>query len=238
MFPAEGRRRLAILLFAEKESGSASRLARLAGVSPRTALLVLHELETARLVECEGVGAALLFRAAANPVTDALRTLLKASLPQPRTAEALEAAVTHFGAPLLRRAGAETRSLEETLAEGAKSSRKDPTLFRTLPVVVMKHWRALDWDRLQDSALRMNARREVGLVLDLTGTVAALSELSERARERFRDHRRKSFEYFFEPRNEYERKLAEARTPPVVKRWKFHMNIDLLSLRSTVEKHV
>lgn len=163
--------------------------------------------------------------------------LLEARLPQPKTAAELEAAATHFGAPLMRREGARSRRLEETIAEGAKASRRDPTVFRALPVVVQKHWRVLNWDRLEDCARRANAKREVGLLLDLTGSLGDVPELSKRARARFTDHRWKCFEFFFEPRNGYEKKLAEARTPALVKRWKFHMNMDLPSMRSILEKH-
>lgn len=238
LFPAKGRREILRLLFLEQRSGSASELARMAKVTPRTALLVLNELERVGLVLCEGVGSALLFRLAGGDVVRALATLFQSVENHQRTGDpSLDASAAFFGAPLLRETPAQTRSLESTLAVGAKLSRRDPTLFRTLPVLVLRNWRSFNWSKLRDCAQKANSKREVGLLLDLAGSLGSVPEISAHARD-FEDHRRTVPEYFFESRSEFDEKLARRRTPSVVRRWKFLMNMDLETLRSTVSAHV
>lgn len=239
LFPSRGRRELLRLLFREQVSGNASELARRARVTPRAALLVLRELERAGLAQCEGVGSSLVFRKTRGDVARALAKLLQAAeQDQPRAGDpTLEASAAYFGAPLLRERPAEVHSLESTLALCAKRSRRDPTLFRTLPLLVLRNWRSLDWSKLLDCSRKEHSKPEVGLLLDLAGHLAGLPELSVKSK-LFEDDRRQSLEYFFEARSEFDEKLADRRTPELVRKWRFLMNMDLETLRSTVTTHL
>lgn len=237
LFPTRARQELLGEVFAKHAVGNASELGRRCHVSPRMAGLVLSEFLRAGLVVCEGVGASFVYRSAETPVVDALRHLLvvamsaEVSKPDPT----LDAAMAWFGAPLLRAEPKRHGSLENAFANAAKSARRDPTLFKTLPVVLLKNENAFDWDLLRDCALRACSKAEVGMLLDVTAEVADSSALRQVATT-FRDHRRVRMEFFFEPRNEFDEHLAKKRTPSVVRRWKYWMNMELDSLRSTVKK--
>ena len=237
LFPAKGRRALLKLLFQDGCSGSASELARRAKVTPRTALLVLDELREVGLVDCRGVGAALVFQPLESDLADALRSLLDAAENHSeRRDRSFEASAAYFGAPLLREAPRGLQPLETTLAIGAKKARQDPTLFRALPVLVLRNWRSVDWTRLRDCSLGADSKQEVGMLLDLTGVLADVPELSKRA-SAFADERRHRLEYFFDRRTEFDERLAGRRTPRVVRQWNFLMNMDLEMLRAAVKTH-
>ena len=83
----------------------------------------------------------------------------------------------------------------------------------------------------------MNLRAELGMLLDLTGTVAGLPELRAHAEE-LADARRKRVRFLPEVSGSYERRLAEHRSPPSAKRWHFAMNMTEESFRDLVRKHV
>lgn len=239
LFPAKGRRELLRLLFRDRWSGNASELARRARVTPRTALDVLDELRSAGLVESRGEGSSLVFEPVEGELANALGNLFRVAgeVSRPPDDPRLEASAAYFGAPLLRSSPALTQPLEETLALSAKRSRQDPTLFRVLPVLVLKNWLSVDFGRLRDYALKADSKTEVGMLLDLTGFLSNLPELRSRSKP-FRDERRSRPEYFFHRRSHADEELANARTPAVVRGWQFLMNMDLETMKSSLRTHV
>ena len=50
-----------------------------------------------------------------------------------------------YGAPLASTEPAATLALEEALVEGLKLSHRKAVVFRTLPIVLLKHRNRLDW---------------------------------------------------------------------------------------------
>jgi len=238
LFPAKGRREVLKLLFRDRYTGNASELARRARVTPRTALVVLDELRRAGLVESRGEGSALVFEPVEGELANAIGNLFRIAgeAPRPRDDSRLEAAAAHFGAPLLRSSPAPTQPLEEMLALSAKRSRQDPTLFRILPVLVLKNWTSIDWGRLRDCSLKADSKTEVGMLLDLTGLLSEVPELRSHSKA-FRDERRSRLEYFFHRRSRADEELANARTPTVVRDWQFLMNMDLETMKSSLKTH-
>jgi hypothetical protein len=189
------------------------------------------------LVESRGEGSAVVFEPVEGELADALGNLFRvAGVARAAEDPRLEASVAFFGAPLLRSAPKKTQPLERTLALSAKRSRLDPTLFRVLPVLVLKNWQSVDWVRLRDCSLKADSKAEVGMLLDLTGFLADVPELRTRSKS-FRDERRSQLEYFFHPRNPADEELAKAKTPALVRDWQFLMNMDLDTLRSSLRTH-
>jgi DNA-binding transcriptional ArsR family regulator len=241
LFPAKARRAVleALFLGSEDDTFTMSALARRANLTPRAVAVEVKRLEQAGLVRVEVVGAAHVVRPAkGRTVARHLATLLKAmqapsqlDVPQASVRESLAA----YGAPLGERPGA-TLPLHEALLQGLKQARRDATVLRTLPVVVRKNVTKLDWSALKERARRLNLKAELGMLLDLTATVAQMPSLHEHANE-LRDRRRRRREFFPILRSKYEQELARRRTPPVVASWGFYMNMSEDLFRSVLEAH-
>ena len=125
--------------------------------------------------------------------------------------------------------------LENVLVQGVKLAPNDASVAGSLPVLVWKNKRQLDHKRLKAEALRHGETHTVGFFLDLTGRLGGDQTLVAAARE-YRDHRRRQPKDFFPVKSSYERELAERRTPPVARDWRFRMNLSMESLSTTFEK--
>lgn len=243
LFPSKARRAVLAELFPRRDAyASVSELARRAGLTPRAVSVEVEKLEAAGLVEVEAMGPAHVVRAnARHPVARALAALLEAAAAGASDPDAPDRAVrqslTAHGAPLIGEDARAVWSLPETLLHGLKLARRDATVLRVLPVVVAKHARALDWADLRERARRMNLKSELGMLLELTGDVAGIASLREKASE-LADARRTRERYFPAVASRYERRLAETRTPPAARRWGFRMNMTEEAFRAIVAKHV
>lgn len=242
LFPTAARRAVVELLFSGSAAdASMSEIARRAGLTPRAVAVEVQRLEEAGLVEVTAVGPAHVVRPnSRNPSTSALSDLVKAAR---RTSAAgsrdrlARRSLAAYGAPLLGEEPKAVFSLTETLLRGLKAASTDATVLRVLPVVVAKHARELDWADLTERARRMNLRAELGMLLDLTATVADLPDLRARA-EALSDARRKRPRYFPRVEGAFERQLAARRSPDSARRWHFLMNMTEESFREMVRKHV
>jgi DNA-binding transcriptional ArsR family regulator len=242
LFPSRARRAIVELLFSGRLSqASMSELARRAGLTPRAVAVEVEKLAEAGLVEVEAIGPAHVVRANdAHPVAGPLRDLLTAASAAPKTDHddrKVRRALAAFGAPLLGEEPRATWSLSESVLRGLRLARTDATVLRVLPVVLAKHAREIDWTDLMERARRMNLRAELGMLLDLTGTVAGLPEMRARSKE-LADARRKRVRFFPEVSGVFERRLAEQRSPASATRWHFAMNMTEESFRELVRKHV
>jgi hypothetical protein len=242
LFPTTARRAVVELVFSGAVTeATMSELARRADLTPRAVAVEVQRLEEAGLVEVQAVGTAHVVRPnARNPATSALSDLVTAArsgASAPAGERNVRRSLAAYGAPL---AGEEPRpsySLAETLLRGLKAARSDATVLRVLPVVVAKHASELDWKDLTERARRMNLRAELGMLLDLTATVAELPNLRVHAEE-LSDGRRKRPRYFPFVEGAFERQLAARRSPEAARRWHFLMNMTEDSFRETVRKHV
>jgi hypothetical protein len=75
------------------------------------------------------------------------------------------------------------------------------------------------------------------MLLDLTAAVSGHAGLREQTHG-LADHRRRVPRYLPEPTSEFERRLADKRTPPAARRWGFRMNMSEDSVEEFVRKHV
>ena len=147
------------------------------------------------------------------------------------TAETLVA----MGAPLAGFRPQLHGSLESALARSLEFSRTNATLLRVLPIVLARWWRRLDWARLEQEARELGALETLGMLTELTASLANAPELAERARVWWRPVSEATF--FFAPRNVFDEELARARTPLLARRWGYLMNMGDDSFRSLFERH-
>jgi hypothetical protein len=75
------------------------------------------------------------------------------------------------------------------------------------------------------------------MLVELTGEALSRPELSSHASDLF-DRRRKTLTYYPDAKSSFERRLADAKTPAVARRWGFLMNMTGESVRDTVQKHL
>jgi hypothetical protein len=75
------------------------------------------------------------------------------------------------------------------------------------------------------------------MLLDLTAAVSGHAGLRDRARG-LSDRRRRVPRYLPEPASEFERRLADKRTPAVARRWGLRMNMSEDSVGEFVRKHL
>lgn len=218
---------------------TASELARLGRVTPRAVSVEVKRLAAAGVVEVEAEGAADRVRAnRLHPAAKALSELLRRAsgvtrLPGVDPRPSLAA----YGAPL---AGVEPRaemSLEAATVTALEGARRDPTLLRVLPVVLVRNEGKFNWDALLELARRRKLRNELGMMLELTADASGMQSLRDRAKG-LADGRRSVPRYLPEPANDFERKLADQRSPAVARRWGFRMNMSEHSVREFVRKHV
>ncbi|TMB28249.1 MAG: hypothetical protein E6J65_04080 [Deltaproteobacteria bacterium] len=135
------------------------------------------------------------------------------------TAETLVA----LGAPLSGWRPNRRLAPETALALALRFASTDASLLRSLPIVLARRWRELDWSKLENSARAQDSLALLGMLTELTASLAGLKELGEKARRWWRPPR--EMRHLFRPRNDFDRELAEHRTPPVARKWGFLMNM-------------
>jgi hypothetical protein len=239
------RRRLLELLWLRGERGSVSELARLAGVSFRSAHKELNEMLKAGLAARSCVGNATVFEATGDhPQARVLRELLRSEQggesARPRKSQEdqeLRSWLKAWGAPLSARSRAGARPpLEKVLARAAGLARRDASVARSLPVCFWKNRSRLDLERLRGEAQREGEKQTLGFFLEMAGLLGNDPELRAWA-EGFRDQRvRRDRYFFFDTRSALARQLARERTPVVAKKWHFLMNLSQETFASTFEK--
>jgi len=243
---SKGRRTLLRLLWAEGESGSVSELARLAGLSFRSAHRELNQMHRAGLAVCTRAGNATMFEADKDhPAAKVLLALVREQPPRNAgatsrfdpQADAVRATLGAWGAPLpAAGAPATLPNLEKALAQGAKLAHSDASVTRALPVCIWKHRHRLDWVRLRGEAQRLGEAHALGFFVALTGALGSDPALVDAA-ENLRDGRRRRDRNFFQGRESaLARRLAEERAPEVAKRWLYRMNMGLDTFAATFRK--
>src|SRR4051812_38886743 len=147
------------------------------------------------------------------------------------TAETLVA----LGAPLSGWRPYRRLAPEVALALALRFARTDASLLRSLPIVLARTWRELDWSKLETSVQDQDSLALLGMLTELTASLAGVPELGEKARRLWRPPR--ETRHLFRPRNEFDRELAEHRSPEVARKWGFLMNIGEDSFRALFERH-
>jgi DNA-binding Lrp family transcriptional regulator len=243
LFQSRTRTALLRALLEGGVADSMSGLARRVKLSPNSVAVEVRNLAKAGLVKVESVGAADLVRAnmdhpAVKPLVELLRaadSLAKA--PTNDVDVEVKESLAAYGAPLLAYKPCRHLPLEEALVQGLRAAKRDGTLLKVLPVVLLKNVQALDWAVLKENAKREKLRAELGMLVDLTADVADMPGLKEKVRD-LEDRRRTVTSFFHEPRSKYERELAKSATPAAARKWHFLMNLGEQTLRSTLQKHL
>lgn len=141
------------------------------------------------------------------------------------------------GAPLLADEAPSRLAVEDAFVAALALSHEAPTLLRALPVFVVRNEATLDWTRVQAEARERGLEAELGLVLDVTRSLAPSVKLAGLA-EALPHGPPTEPRFFFAPRSRWDRELAEAQTPEVARRWGFVLNMTLDAFRTLLEKHV
>jgi len=159
---------------------------------------------------------------------------------EPNATAAVRAALREVGAPLLATQQGRRKkplSLEELIAEALRSSHRDASLARVLPLVLWQHLESLDLATLVRLARARKELHTLGFFLDLTAELSRNRALRREARS-LRDRRRKRPRLFFvhsEP-GKFTLQLVEKNTPAIARYWQFLLNMPLDSFSSLFEK--
>ncbi|WP_373046971.1 hypothetical protein [Vulgatibacter sp.] len=149
----------------------------------------------------------------------------------------IRSSLAFFGAPLQGCEPREVLDLDATLIAALALSRMDPTVFRVLPLVLKRNLGQLDLERLRELACSRELLAEWGMLVDLAGEVLGVPALTAQAKKLSREVEQRERGQYFRSRSYFEGLLAERRTPDVVRRWGYLMNMPLHVFRGLVEKH-
>jgi len=129
-----------------------------------------------------------------------------------------------FGAPLLGWRPVASEPLESALVQALVLSHRDATLLRVLPVVVARNRRSRQFARLRELARTHGAVAELGMLLDLTGSLLGDASLTTEAKNLEQGRPAILREYFASP-GPFGRAVAERHTPAAARRWGFVLNM-------------
>ena len=235
------RRKLLQVLWTEGRTGSVRELAEAAGVAFAGAYREVQAMARVGLVRATAVGAHRVFAAnREHPDADLLLRLLAPSRPaDDPEGDAVRAELRALGAPLSVEASALPAEPEAAVTAGLATARRDPTVARTLPVVL---W--TQRDRLRPLELARGARRHgekmaLGFFLELTSELSGDPRFRRWARDLVDRRVRRSHDFFVGAApSRSSRAAAARRTPALARRWGFEMNADLESFRATFDRFV
>jgi hypothetical protein len=216
----------------------------MAGVAFSAVHRELDAMRRAGLASVERAGAELVYRANdAHPEADLLRRVAtapdeqRAAVAEANGDERVRGWLASVGAPLgAEEASSSEMPLEQGLAAALSLAHRDPTVARVLPLVLWRHRKRLDFDRLRREAAQRDEDQSLGLFLMLAGRISNERQLVQAAAP-LRDRRRRRVRMFFSGHHG-PRALAATRrnTPPEARRWGFLMNMGVDSFRSTFAK--
>lgn len=153
--------------------------------------------------------------------------------------DAIYGALVAWNAALVHAAHAprEAVALEELFPRATRLARRDATVLRTLPLLFARHGEQLSLEHLKETAAREKQESEVGMLLALTGHLTGNERLLQAA-ELFAHARSPVPELFFlSAHSEREYRLAQLRTPSIVREWGFLMNMPEDVFRTVLEKY-
>jgi hypothetical protein len=148
-------------------------------------------------------------------------------------------ALAEFGAPLWSSGQSTRLSLEEAILLGLGASRRQPSLFHVLPIVLHKNRARLSWPELRARA-DAATRPALGMLLDLTAEASGSERLRAWAAELWEaGARQEPVTPFFTTRPLGARylALAQQRTPAVVRRWGFLTATPIEDVKAALERH-
>ena len=149
--------------------------------------------------------------------------------------EATAQTLVALGAPLGGWRPNRRLSSETALVQALGFAKENATLLRSLPVVLARTWRDLDWDELERGARARGHLALLGMLTELTASLANVAGLREKAQRWW--HPPRETRHLFRPRNAFDKELAERHSPAVARKWGFLMNVGEDSFRTLYERH-
>lgn len=234
------RRRLLVLLWAEKRSGSVAELAELADASFASTHAELKAMQRLQLVRSDRVRTKEVFSANAHhPAVELLCKLAETDVPsRPVSARSddaeLKQKLVALGAPLrgVQPSPVAPTDVLHVLVEGTKLARRDAVVARCMPVCFWLNRDHLDSRALQALSAAPEDKHAVALFLELAGELGGDRRLAGWA-DSLRDQRLTQSRPFF-----YSTSSSSARDFALASKWGFRMNVDLDSFRSLFDKFV
>lgn len=233
------RRRLLVLLWGERQSGSVGELAELADASFASTHSELKAMQRLQLVHSERIQGKEVFSAnPKHPEAEVLSRLAKADVPSRSVSEAgddeLREKLASLGAPLrgVKRSQVESSDVLDVLVDGTELARRDAVVARSLPLCFWKYRDQLDGKSLQGLRAAPEAKHAFAFFLELAGELGGDRRLAGLA-EGLRDQRLTQLRPFF-----YSMTASSARDFPLAKKWGFLMNMELDSFRALFDKFV
>lgn len=242
-FKSNEHRKLAELLWTEGDEASVRELSLMAGLSYATAYEELQRMEKMGLVKGQAVGKATLF---SSNLSEAEKKVFAALVggQSVKAGKKLSARLQELGLPMvgdLSSLGDEVVADDEELVVKAVSlAKQNPTLARSLPVVLVTVLPNVNPHRLLYWAKRYKVKRELGFFVALTAHLSKEPALKKLAK-LFFDKRWSKPQYFLtaeENAKGFQAKLVEQNTPSLAKTWKLKMNLGLDSFESLFNKFV
>jgi DNA-binding transcriptional ArsR family regulator len=243
-FKTDGHKKLAELLWLDGTEASVRELSLMAGLSYATAYEELHRMEEMGLVKRRVEGKATLFSSTLSEVEQkAFVTLFEGSRAHKSTKNVSDR-LQEFGLPIVGDLSSLSNETvnddEELVVKAVCKAKENPTLARSLPVVLVNLLPNVNPHRLHYWAKRNKVKRELGFFVALTAQLSKEPSL-KRLSKLFYDKRWSKPEYFLAAEKDvrgFQAKLVENNTPSLAKAWKLRMNLGLDSFESLFNKFV
>ena len=233
------RRRLLVLLWGEKKSGSVAELATLADASFSSTHSELKAMQRLQLVRSKRTGGKEVFSANPDhPEAEFLSRLAEADVPSRSLStssdEELKRKLASLGAPLrgVKRLPVAPAGLLQVLVNGTELARRDAVVARSMPLCFWNNRDRMDGLALQELRASPEEKHAVAFFLELAGELGRDRRLVGVA-EGLRDQRLTQLRPFF-----YAMKPGSARAFPLANKWGFLMNMGLDSFRALFDKFV
>lgn len=233
------RRRLLVLLWGEKKSGSVAELAELADASFASTHAELKAMQRLQLVRSVRDGAKEVFSAnPEHPEAELLSRLAQTDVPPRSVAasgdEELKQKLVFLGAPLrgVKPLPVAPSDVLHVLADGTALARRDTVVARSLPLCFWNNRDRLDGKALQGLSAAPEEKHAFAFFLELAGELGGDRRLVGLA-EVLRDQRLTQLRPFF-----YSMTSGSARDFALAKKWGFLMNMELDSFRALFDKFV
>lgn len=194
LFQSRTRTALLKAVLRDNVADSLSGLARRTGLSQHAVAAEVKNLTRAGLVSVESIGNADVVRAnTAHPAVGVLVQLLAVADATPSGIDdsAVKESLAYFGGPLRTRRRQAHFELEVAVAKGLSAAKRDPTVLKAIPVVLLKNRATVKWSALKEEVRKLKVKHELEKVVELAADVSGRAELKAHVAD-LKDSRRKA----------------------------------------------
>lgn len=239
LFKTESQKKLAQLVWAEKLEASVREFSLMSGLSYATAYEELHQMEKLGLVKKVFKGRSTMYSSFLSKEEQSVfKKLLPSESEMWQKSSGFGAKLLELGLPYsgnVQLLGRESvADLEELVVRAVWKAKKNATLARALPVLLVKVLSGLNKHSLLYWAKKYNVKKELGFFVELTG-VLSQDKLLKKLSHYFRDKRWSQDDFLFvkeKTMTGYQAQLVDENTPDLGKRWHLKMNMGMDSFSS------